>query len=83
MQLSSPITSRPVSSTAMRRGVALTLVLILIQAALGMTVNLYVGVPSTHPGAKPSSAISSLLMALLAFAAALLYVLALYLLPAD
>lgn len=39
----------------LRRRVALMLVLILVQAGIGMAVNLYVSVPGSHPGANPSN----------------------------
>ena len=65
-----PPTDRPTTATpgrghrrlrdrpALRRMVIGAIVLILVQAGIGMAVNLYVTVPASHPGAHPSDYLS-------------------------
>jgi hypothetical protein len=45
-------------SDGLRRMTLATAVLVVIQAAIGMVVNLYVTVPAHHPGAHPANYIS-------------------------
>jgi hypothetical protein len=39
----------------LRRMILAAIVLILVQSGIGMDVNLFVGIPTRHPGARPSS----------------------------
>jgi hypothetical protein len=55
-------TDEPMRGQAMARNVAVlrrttlgAIVAVLVQSALGMVVNLYVGVPAHHPGSRPSN----------------------------
>jgi hypothetical protein len=43
------------SGTGLRWTLLGAVLLVLVQSAVGMTVNLYVTVPSSHPGARPSN----------------------------
>jgi hypothetical protein len=47
--------SHQATTTGLRRLVLGAIVLTLVQAGIGMDVNLYVTVPAHHPGAHPSS----------------------------
>jgi membrane-associated PAP2 superfamily phosphatase len=54
----------PVHLDRLRRAAFVTLVLLLIQFALGIGANLYVTVPAHHPGARPGSYFSGSLQSL-------------------
>jgi hypothetical protein len=43
------------SPASLRRRLLLMIALVIVQAGLGMAVNLYVSVPRAHPGAKPGN----------------------------
>jgi hypothetical protein len=49
--------SRPAAATTpgLRRMIFVTTVLILLQSGIGMVVNLYVTIPTDHPGADPAN----------------------------
>ena len=51
---SSHIDITPATSFRLRTGVVITLLLLAVQFLIGMVVNLYVQVPSVHPGAGAS-----------------------------
>jgi len=50
--------SRPVDVRALRRQILGAVLLILVQSGLGMYVNLFVTIPSGHPGSSPSNYLS-------------------------
>lgn len=77
MSADSPTVS---SSLTLRRLLLGAILVLLVQAGVGMVVNLDVNVPADHPGARPSNYLagslhdtSSLIMALLCFAAIAAY----------
>jgi len=49
------VTTPTPATAGLRRNALGTVVLVLIQAAIGMVVNLYVTIPASHPGARPAN----------------------------
>lgn len=52
------MTNPSAESAGLRRLVLSAALLLLIQAGIGMVVNLYVTIPARHPGARPSNYLS-------------------------
>src|SRR5580704_3124455 len=50
-----PAETRPRVVARLRRMILAAIVLILVQSGVGMDVNLFVAIPTQHPGARPSS----------------------------
>ncbi len=58
------MSSDPIRTQPVRRATLATLILLLIQFALGTVANLYVTIPAHHPGAHPSNYFSGSLRSL-------------------